>query len=37
MEQFDAHMKTILPQPNLLPVRVNVQLLKDSGEQVDLP
>ena len=38
MEQYDNHMKKILPNPNLLPFRVNVVLLKaDSQERVDLP
>lgn len=35
MEQYDNHMKQILPQPQLLPMRVNVLLIKSAS--VDQP
>lgn len=38
MEQYDSHMKSILPNPSLLPVRLNVKIFKpSSGETISLP
>ena len=36
MEQYDAHMKAILPKPDLLPIRVNISIQKSDGQKQDV-
>ena len=37
MEQYDSHMKAIMPHPQLLPIRIDVQLVKADGTKIELP
>lgn len=36
LEQFDEHMKQVLPKPELLPVRLDIVLRKDGQPDVTI-
>ena len=36
MEQYDSHMKAILPKPELLPIRVNLFIQKSDGTKQEV-
>ena len=36
MEQYDSHMKDIMPEPKLMPVRVNVNIIRNGKAPIHL-
>jgi len=36
MEQYDTHMKDIMPEPKLMPVRVNVNIIRGGKAPITL-
>ena len=36
MEQYDTHMKDIMPEPKMMPVRVNVNIIRAGQAPINL-
>ena len=36
MDQYDEHMKTILPEPKMLPIRLNISIVRKEKSQINI-